>query len=133
MEAWTQARRRHAAYYRDRLQALGLAGEDGKGPLRLPPELPGRRHVYNQFVVRADRRDELRAHLVARGIGTAVYYPLPLHRQECFRSLGQADRNLPAAAQACEEVLALPIYPEITMEQLDEVIGAITGFYGAQG
>ena len=92
--------------------------------------IPGRVHVFNQYVVRARRRDDLRAHLKERGIGTAVYYPLPLHRQECFRSLGQAERSLPVSDKACEEVLALPVYPELSEVQQEEVVQAIAEFYG---
>jgi dTDP-4-amino-4,6-dideoxygalactose transaminase len=130
LRGWTEARRRHAAYYDRRLREIGLAGGRG-APLRLPRELPGRGHVYNQYVVRARRRDALRDHLTAAGIGTAIYYPRPLHRQECFTGLGQAGRDLPAAQQACEEVLALPVYPELTEAQQEEVIGAVARFYGA--
>jgi dTDP-4-amino-4,6-dideoxygalactose transaminase len=92
--------------------------------------LPGRGHVYNQFVIRARRRDELQAHLKARGIGTAVYYPRPLHQQECFAYLGQGSRRLPVAEAACREVLALPVYPEMTEAQREEVVAGVASFYG---
>jgi len=130
LAAWQEGRRRHAAAYRERFTALGLAGS--RGMLGLPPELPGRGHVYNQFVIRARRRDELQAHLKARGIGTAIYYPRPLHQQECFAYLGQGSRSLPVAEAACREVLALPVYPEMTESQREEVIAGVASFYEGQ-
>jgi len=129
LAGWAAGRGRHAAAYRERFAALGLAAPDG--PLVLPQELPGRGHVYNQFVIRAARRDELQAHLKGRGIGTAVYYPRPLHQQECFAYLGQGTRRLPVAEGACWEVLALPVYPEMTDAQRTEVIAGVASFYGA--
>jgi dTDP-4-amino-4,6-dideoxygalactose transaminase len=131
LRAWAEARRRHAAVYRERFAALGLSGAGG--PLGLPPELPGRGHVYNQFVVRAARRDALQAQLKGAGIGTAIYYPRPLHQQECFAYLGQTARRLPIAEAACAQVLALPVYPELTEAQQDEVVRAVAAFYGAAG
>jgi dTDP-4-amino-4,6-dideoxygalactose transaminase len=129
LEGWAQGRARHAAAYREQFAALGLGAPDG--PLVLPQALPGRGHVYNQFVIRARRREELQAYLKARGIGTAVYYPLPLHQQECFAYLGQATRPLPVAERACREVLALPVYPEMTDAQRAEVVQGVASFYGA--
>jgi dTDP-4-amino-4,6-dideoxygalactose transaminase len=129
LAAWAEGRVRHAAAYGERFAALGLAGPEGQ--LGLPRVFPGRGHVYNQFVIRARRRDELQAHLKARGIGTAVYYPRPLHQQECFAYLGQGSRRLPVAEAACREVLALPVYPEMTDAQLEEVVTGVASFYGA--
>ena len=75
------------------------------------------------------RRDELQAHLKAKGIGSAVYYPVPLHLQNCFAHLGYKAGRLPQAERACREVLSLPVFPELTQQQLDYVIETIRGFY----
>ena len=88
------------------------------------------RHVYNQFVVRAQDRDGLQAHLEAQGIGTAVYYPRPLHLQPCFADLGYGPGDFPESERACAEVLALPVYPELAPDQLAQVVRAVAGFYG---
>ena len=133
LDSWNDARRRNAARYHERFQASGLVSEDGEAPLHTPVELSGRRHVFHQYVVRARRRDELRKFLASRGIGSAVYYPVPLHQQRCFGDLDQAGRSLPESERACEEVLALPIYPELTEDQQDEVVGAIAAFYRGVG
>ena len=125
--SWTEARRRNAAYYRERFAALGLSGE----ALVPPVELPGRRHVYNQFVIRAQGRDALKEHLGARGIGTAIYYPKPLHRQECFEGKSAGAEDLGVCERAAGEVLALPIYPELVESQLEEVVEAVASHYGA--
>jgi dTDP-4-amino-4,6-dideoxygalactose transaminase len=86
-------------------------------------------HVYHQYVIRAQRRDELRAHLTEEGIGTAIYYPFPLHLQPCFRDLGYVRGDFPVAESAAEESLALPMYPALTEAQQAIVVSAIAGFY----
>ncbi|OLB50869.1 MAG: transcriptional regulator [Gemmatimonadetes bacterium 13_2_20CM_2_65_7] len=95
-----------------------------------PPTVdPANEHIFHQYTIRAERRDGLQAHLKKEGIGHAVYYPIPLHRQHCFAQLGYRDGSLPEAERASREVLSLPIYPELTRAQLDRVIDAVRGFY----
>jgi dTDP-4-amino-4,6-dideoxygalactose transaminase len=84
--------------------------------------------IFNQYTVRSPRRDALQAHLKARGIGTSIYYPLPLHMQPCFAYLGYREGQLPEAERASREVLSLPIFPELTRTQQDEVIDAVRTF-----
>ena len=95
----------------------------------LPRSVAGRGHTFNQFVIRVPRRDELRAYLTDRGIGAGVYYPLPLHLQPCFEGLGYSEGDFPIAEQASREVLALPVFPELTESELVEVVQAIEEFY----
>jgi dTDP-4-amino-4,6-dideoxygalactose transaminase len=118
--AWTEARRRNAARYRALFAASRLDQR-----VTLPVERPGRTHIYHQFVVRLPDRDRVRAGLQARGIGTAVYYPVPLHLQECFASLGYRRSDCPHAEAAADDSLALPIFPELTAEQQAQVVEAI--------
>jgi dTDP-4-amino-4,6-dideoxygalactose transaminase len=122
LAGWTDARRRNAALY-DEL--LGDVPE-----VIVPTTRPGSFHVYNQYTIRARRRDELRAALEAKGIGSGVYYPLPLHLQECFRPLGYARGDFPVAEQLSAEVLSLPVYPELGERRVRAVVGAIREFYG---
>ena len=119
---WTAARRRNADRYRDLFGAARVPAE-----LRLPDDAPG--HIYNQFVVRAPRRDALRAHLGKQGIGSEVYYPLPFHVQPCFKDLGYREGALPHAEAAAKDSLALPIYPELTEAQQAHVVAQIAAFY----
>jgi dTDP-4-amino-4,6-dideoxygalactose transaminase len=121
LAAWSAARRSHAAYY---TQALA-----GLAPVRTPVTDPANEHIFHQYTLRVERRDELQAHLKAKGVGSAVYYPVPLHRQACFAHLGYREGSLPEAERAAREVLSLPVYPELTTAQLDYVIDAIRGFY----
>jgi dTDP-4-amino-4,6-dideoxygalactose transaminase len=86
-------------------------------------------HIFHQYVVRAHRRDELREFLAARKIGTEVYYPLPLHLQPVFAYLGLKEGNLPVAEKAAKEVLALPIFPELTEDEIRRVVESIAAFY----
>jgi dTDP-4-amino-4,6-dideoxygalactose transaminase len=124
LERWTEARRRCAAIY-DELFAAARLGE----VVALPAVAEGARHIFHQYVVRALRRDELRSALAAAGIGTAVYYPIPLHLQPCFADLGYRRGDLPVAERAAEEVLALPMYPELRRDQQVRVVDAIRRFY----
>ena len=123
LAGWTAKRRVNAAHYRALFADAKVPAE-----LILPADAPG--HIYNQFVVRAPRRDALRDHLTRAGIGTEIYYPGPLHLQPCFADLGYKAGSMPHAERACNEVLALPIYPELTEAQQAEVVGAIAKFYG---
>jgi dTDP-4-amino-4,6-dideoxygalactose transaminase len=121
LAAWSGKRREHAAYYTQALR--GVAG------VTTPVVDPANEHIFHQYTLRAERRDDLQAHLKKEGIGHAVYYPIPLHRQPCFADLGYKDGSLPHSERAAREVLSLPIYPELTRAQLDRVVDAIRGFY----
>lgn len=123
LDAWRDARRRNADTYRALFTEARLDGHVG-----LPADVPG--HIYNQFVIRARKRDALRAHLEADGVGTDVYYPMPLHLQECFRPLGYVQGDFPNSERAAYEVLALPIFPELTPDDLRYVVASIASFYG---
>jgi dTDP-4-amino-4,6-dideoxygalactose transaminase len=121
LEQWNAARRGRAARYDQALGAL---------PGVCPPRVdPANRHVYHQYTIRAEGRDELAAHLKSRGIGHAIYYPVALHLQPCFASLGYSGGSLPVTEAATGSVLSLPIYPELTDAQQDAVIAAIREFY----
>jgi len=122
LAGWTRGRVENAHRY----EAL-LADLDG---VVLPTTLAGNTHVYNQYTIRAERRDELRAHLGSKGIGSGIYYPVPLHRQACFAELGGRAGDFPASERACDEVLSLPIFPELGEDRLQRVAEAIREFYG---
>jgi dTDP-4-amino-4,6-dideoxygalactose transaminase len=126
LDAWTEGRQRNAAYY-DRAFAAAKLG----GRVETPVALPGYRHIYNQYCIRVPRRDELRAHLAGRNVGTEIYYPVPLHLQQCFEYLGYRAGDLPESEKAAHETLALPIYPELTTEQLQYVVDEIAKFVQA--
>jgi len=123
LDGWAAGRRENACLYE------GLLADVPE--VMLPRVMPGNHHVYNQFTLRVRRRDELRQFLADRGIGSGVYYPLPLHLQECFASLGGREGDLPVAETLCGQVLSLPIYPELTDEDIRTVASAIREFYGA--
>ena len=152
LDTWTAARQRNAATYRRLFAAAGLDAEpsglaclqDGCVPagnpascrlsgadaaIVLPLELDGYRHIYNQFVIRSPRRDELMAYLKSRAIGCEIYYPVALHLQECFANLAYRDFDFPASECAARQTLALPIYPELTEEMLRTVVATIRDFY----
>jgi dTDP-4-amino-4,6-dideoxygalactose transaminase len=124
LDAWTAARQRNAAYY---AQAFGRAGLTDR--IVLPRVLPRMRHTWNQYVVRAPRRDELKAFLAGHGIGTEIYYPVPLHLQQCFAYLGYPHGAFPEAERAAAEVLALPIFSELEPQQLQWVVDRVAEFY----
>ena len=103
-------------------------GAGGEGLVRLPYESPNHRHIYNQFVIRVPRRNELQAYLKEQNIGAEVYYPVPLHVQKCFAYLGHREGDFPESERAAKETLALPIYPELTEAQQQAVVQAIGAF-----
>jgi len=148
LDDWTAARQANADTYRRLFRDAGLAvdapacmtagcaahpdcrlDDDGCAGVVLPVERPGVRHIYNQFVIRTPRRDALRAHLHEHGVGCEVYYPVPFHLQECFADLGHAVGDFPAAECAAAHSLALPIYPELTDEQLAWVVERVGDFF----
>jgi dTDP-4-amino-4,6-dideoxygalactose transaminase len=123
LQSWSEARRANAEWY-----GRALAGVPG---VRTPVTDPLNEHIFHQYVIEADRRDELQAHLKARGVGNAVYYPVPLHLQPCFSYLGLGEGRYPVAEAAARRVLALPVYPELTEAQKEYVASAIREFYGS--
>jgi dTDP-4-amino-4,6-dideoxygalactose transaminase len=130
LDKWSAGRRERADFYRKEFSRRGL-----DEVIRLPVEVYdesglANHHIYNQFVIRAPRRDELRTHLTRAGIGTEIYYPLPLHLQECFRDLGYQEGDFPESERAAQESLALPIFPELLEEQQSYVVEQIAAFYG---
>jgi len=133
LDNWTRARQHNAQTYRRLFTEAELIVQsddllDGWGVV-LPQEAPDRRHIYNQFVIRAARRDELKAHLAQCGIGTEIYYPVPMHLQESFSFLGYHPGDFPHSEQAAAQSLALPIYPELTEAMQTQVVETILEFY----
>jgi dTDP-4-amino-4,6-dideoxygalactose transaminase len=127
IDGWNQARRRAAKHYHALFHAAGVA-EAGPYPAHgvvLPHEEPGSHHVWHQYVIRSARRDELRAFLTERGIGSEIYYPVPLHLQAALAGLGYGAGSFPEAERAAREVLALPIYAELREDEQQTVVGAI--------
>ena len=122
LSSWSAARRKNAAYY-------NAAFADVEG-VRTPTIDPANESIYNQYTLRAARREDLQAHLKEKGIGSAIYYPLSLHLQPCFEYLGYKRGAYPESEKATREVISLPVYPELAQSQLDEVIEAVRGFYG---
>jgi dTDP-4-amino-4,6-dideoxygalactose transaminase len=126
LDSWTAARQRNAAAYRRLLDETAL-------PLRLPAEAAYQtRHVYNQFVIAAPERDRLRAWLQDNGLGTEIYYPLPLHLQPCYRYLGYQQNDFPISERAARESLALPIHPALPSEDLEYICARIAEFYSGR-
>jgi dTDP-4-amino-4,6-dideoxygalactose transaminase len=131
LDGWSAARRANAAYY-DRI--LAESGLPARGDIVTPQPVwknadGGNYHIYNQYTLRCRRRNELRAYLKTKGIGTEIYYPLPLHLQECFSVLGYRPGDFPESERAAAEVLSIPIYPELTREQKEYVARSIIEFY----
>ena len=122
LAGWSAKRRENARFYDDALRGIQH--------VRTPVIDPNNESIFNQYTIRVERRDELQAYLKAREIGTAIYYPLPLHLQPCFSYLGYRRGSCPEAERAAGDVISLPIYPELTRTQLEDVAGAIRTFYG---
>ena len=132
LDGWTRRRQENAIRYGELFKQSGLVD---RRAVHLPAPVyreSGSRHyhIYNQFVLRVDQRDALVAYLKQKEIGVEVYYPVPFHLQECFGYLGYKEGDFPESERAAKETIALPIYPELTMEQQAEVVDAITTFYG---
>jgi dTDP-4-amino-4,6-dideoxygalactose transaminase len=124
LDSWTEARQRNAAFYDAAFASAGLASK-----VKTPHAAKNGRHIFNQYVVRVQNRDALKGFLAERGIGTEIYYPVPLHLQQCFAYLNHAAGDFPESERAAKETLALPIYPELDQAQLDAVVASIAEFY----
>lgn len=120
LDGWTAARERNAQRYNELFREAGL-------PVGLPAVVADR-HIFNQYIIRVARRDELQAHLREKGVGTEVYYPVPMHLQECFAYLGYTAGDFPESERAAKETLALPVHPELTDEQAQFVVETIGDF-----
>jgi dTDP-4-amino-4,6-dideoxygalactose transaminase len=129
IESWNQQRRARAASYDRLFTQSGLTSATGDGPVRVLATSPHAHHVFHQYVIRAQRRDELREFLTVRQIGSEVYYPLPLHLQPTFAYLGYREGDLPESERAAKEVLALPIFPELTESEQQWVVESVAEFY----
>ena len=127
LDDWNRLRERAASRYVELFDEAGLSGADG--PVILPETRSGFRHTFQEYVIRAEKRDKLRSHLQESGIGCAVYYPIPLHLQPCFSGLGHRRGDFPVSETASDTTLALPLYPELTPEAQQEVVTAIRRFY----
>jgi dTDP-4-amino-4,6-dideoxygalactose transaminase len=124
LSAWSEARRANAERYRTLFAEFDLLET-----VELPIEPSGYTHIYNQFSIRAPKRDALREHLTSRRVGTEVYYPVPFHRQECFAGLVRPGDSFPVADRAADTSLAIPIYGELTADQQHHVVASIAEFY----
>lgn len=136
LDEWTAGRQRNAALYRRLFIDAGLASEDpqhrSEYSVILPKESGWGRHIYHLYQTRVQRRDELMAYLKAHQVGNELYYPLPLHLQTCFTELGYQTGSMPNAEHAAVETLALPIYPELSEEQIQHVVKVVKAFYQGQ-
>jgi dTDP-4-amino-4,6-dideoxygalactose transaminase len=132
LDDWQQKRRERAAYYDQKFSASGLqSARLVQTPVAVYKDSGARNfHTYHQYVIRTKDRGKLQAHLKAKGVGTSVFYPLSLHQQECFADLGYKRGDFPVSEKAAKEVLALPIYPELTAEQQDYIVDSVKEFYG---
>ena len=138
LDGWTAKRRQNAAYYHSLFQQSGLVEkglvvppkavwEEGSQETDVNPQLIG--HIYNQYVIRAKERDELRAYINEQDIGTEIYYPLALHQQQCFVELGYKAGDFAESEKAAAETLALPVHPELDQFQQDYVVEKVSSFY----
>lgn len=119
LDRWNESRRQHAALYNKSLQGSSV---------QTPQERNGCYHIYHQYTIRCERRDELKTHLASHGIDSGIYYPLPLHLQEVYQELGYQEGDLPNAEQASRQVLSLPVYPELTADDIAYVASRIQAF-----
>ena len=126
LDRWSLGRAANADRYDRWFAESGLIEQ---GRVRPPLREERSSHIFNQYTLRVETRDELRGHLTAAKIGCSVYYPVPLHLQECFRELGYREGSFPRAEQASREVISLPIYPELTEDQQRRVVDVIVDFY----
>jgi len=124
LDNWTAARQKNAAFY-----DAAFARADLGGAVQTPARVVAGRHIYNQYVLRVRDRNPLRQHLMAAGVGTEIYYPVPLHLQKCFAYLGHKSGEFPESERAAEETVALPIYPELEEAQLQYVVDHVADFY----
>ena len=124
LDAWTEGRQSNARYYDQAFADAGLTEHVG-----LPVTRTGRRHIYNQYIIRVPNRDALREHLAAAGVGTEIYYPVPLHLQQCFASLAYQEGDCPLSEQAANETLAIPVFPELSHAEKDYVVEKIGEFF----
>ncbi|MFH1262550.1 MAG: DegT/DnrJ/EryC1/StrS family aminotransferase [Pseudomonadota bacterium] len=124
LDSWTKKRQENADRYDRLFKDAGL-----EKFVTLPWRRKGDRHIFNQYVIRGPKRDELKKHLTEKGVGTEIYYPLPLHLQECFRDLGHKTGDFPESEKAANDSMAVPIYPELTPAQQEQVVGVIREFY----
>jgi dTDP-4-amino-4,6-dideoxygalactose transaminase len=120
LDQWTEARRKNAAFYDDAFKDI---------PVKTPVELEHNYHIYNQYTIATEKRDELMEHLRKHEIGCAIYYPLPLHAQECYKYLGYKDEDYENAPGASREVLSIPIYPDLTDDERNYVVEVISAFF----
>ena len=121
LEQWSAERQQHAKYYDERFAELGPS-------VKTPGVRDGCRHIYNQYTIRVPDRDSLKQYLTDKHIGCAIYYPVPLHLQECFKELGYREGDLPESEAAANAVLSLPVYPELSCAQQDYVVDAISDY-----
>ena len=126
LEAWCEERIERAGTYQRLFSASGMVGN---GILAIPPPSVGKTHVYNNYVIGAERRDALKQFLAESGIQSEIYYPLPLHLQKCFADLAYMQGDFPKAEAAAQKVLALPLYPELTLAQQEAVVERVGAFY----
>jgi len=124
LDDWTGSRQENAAFYDQQFASAGL-----RGKVQTPAMTTGRRHIYNQYVLRVENRDGLRDRLAEAGIGTEIYYPVPLHLQKCFADLGYREGDCPESETAARSTVAIPVYPELSRDQQDYVVDTIATFY----
>jgi len=128
LEGWTESRRANARTYGDMFHEKELDADSG-GPVILPVACETCRHVYHLFVIRVNDRDALQSHLKERGVATGIHYPIPLHLQPAYHHLGGKKGDFPVSEKAAVEMLSLPMYPELTAEQIGYVVESVRDYY----